>query len=242
MARTLAAALLAFVLHVDPAWGKSVQVPPDDIRRAVEEAFAEIAPADARLEIRVIPILRATSADFALDVRFPEGVDRAGPRTVPVSCRTEDRSVSRGLVSIVVERTHTVWILRGNAEAGHVLTADDLESREMRFDRPPNRLFRFDPEREWRLTRARTDGRILTELDVTRVPDVEAGQPIVLVSRAGGARVDVTGWARREGFVGERILVHNPVSNSLVTAILVDPNTAEIVSPQARSVEDRRSR
>jgi flagella basal body P-ring formation protein FlgA len=75
--------------------------------------------------------------------------------------------------------------------------------------------------------------------DARKLPHVEAGEEIVLVAGAGGARVTVLGRARRSGDIGDVILVHNPVSGTIVRARVLSPSTAELILPEPYS--ERRS-
>ena len=94
-----------------------------------------------------------------------------------------------------------------------------------------NVAFAYEPERRWRVTQEIAAGAQIAPHSVRRLPDVESGQEIYLVARAGASTVSVSGRARQSGDAGEVILVHNPLTGSLVRAVVIDGNAAEVLTP-----------
>ena len=144
--------------------------------------------------------------------------------------RANGRIQSRGLASVIVRAERMVWVARRDLAPGDEISPADLMAENRIFERTPSRLFRFDPEESWRVTRAVTAGQQVRSDQVEPVPDVEAGAPIWLLARTGTATVSVAGTARQSGDVGKTILVHNPVTGSLVRAVILDPESAELVA------------
>ena len=113
-----------------------------------------------------------------------------------------------------------------------------MVARKRLFEREPTRLFEYAPGARWRVIRDVEPGSEITASDVRAIPDVEAGNGILLLVRAGASTVSVEGRARRSGNVGEEILVHNPVTGALVRAIVLDERSAELVRPRPRHKEE----
>jgi flagella basal body P-ring formation protein FlgA len=155
-----------------------------------------------------------------------------GPRALTVSCRVDGRVVARGLANVVVRRQLRVWVPVRALKRGEIVTVADLRSMRRLYERDPRRLFEGPAEHEWTVVRDLEVGQILHPTDVRRRPDISAGDEITLVSRTSGASVAVIGRARRSGCVGETILVLNPITGSIVRAVVVDKSTATLLGPQ----------
>ena len=82
---------------------------------------------------------------------------------------------------------------------------------------------------------ALTAGAWIRTAHVRSLPDVEAGEEILLLTRAGEATVSIAGRVRRAGFVGDMILVLNPLTGSVVRARLLESGHAELIPQQVRA-------
>jgi flagella basal body P-ring formation protein FlgA len=227
----LGAVLLAALAAAGPARAGRASVDPVEIREAIELAWNEARLPGTTLEIRSLPVLRHAGGLAIVEVLLPDQPLRPGPRAVPVSARVEGRVVSRGLANVVLRRKMTVWTPVRPLEPGSVVTRADLRAEPRVYDRDPYRLFEDPGDHEWIVVRSVEAGQVLRPNDLRRRPDVEAGEEITLVSRAGDASVTVVGRARRSGSVGDTILVLNPVTGSIVSAVLQADGTARIESP-----------
>lgn len=208
--------------------------PASDVLDAVRAAYGPALPEGATLEIVQLPRFpdSAAAADASLEAEPPAGPVGAGIRPVAISRRVDGRIVARGLATVHVRREVGVWVAARGIAKGAVLADDDVTIETRRFDREPTReqVGALEPGR-WIARRALDAGDVLRATDVRRRPDVESGTPVNLVVRAGDARIAVPATARRAGNVGETILVSNPVTGALVSAVLVDRGTAELTRP-----------
>ena len=218
-----------------PACAERVAVAPDALRDAIESAWRLRAPSGATFEIRTLPTLHHDDGDsIAIDVALPDPLDAPGRRVLTLSCRAGERVVSRGLASGMIRVRSPVWIATSDLASGEALSTEAIEPHDQWLERADARIFHLEEGRRYRLTRDVPSGAVLSSRDVTRLPDVEVGSIVTLVSRAGAAAVEVTGRVRRSGDVGDTILVDNPLSNTLVHARLVDARTAELLAPVSK--------
>lgn len=224
------------------ALGERVAMDPDVVRRAIEEAWRAQAPPAAILDVRALPTLRYEGESAEIDVSLPDPLDVPGPRVITVSCRVGDRVASRGLASAIIRVRAPVWTAAEDLREGDLLQEASLEQIERVHERTDVRLFRPEPGRRYRLATDIPVGATIETRDVIRIPDVEAGQPIKLVSRVGSAAVEVSGSVRRSGDVGDTILVQNPLTNTLVRARVLDANTAELIGFAAPARKNERKR
>ena len=230
--------LLALVLGALAALGP---LPPsgaradtdDEVRAAVLAAWQTALPPGTTVEVLQLPRLPATEGDIgALEVDPPGLPVVAGVRPVAVSRRVAGRVVARGLATVRVRRAVPVWVTARAVTSGTVLTDEDVKVESRVFEREPAReqTGEFAPGR-WIARHGLAADAVVRSTDVARRPDVASGAPLNLVVRAGEARVSVPAIARRGGNIGETILVSNPVTGALVSAVLVDAATAELSRP-----------
>lgn len=209
--------------------------PAEAVRDAVRAAYGPALPQGATLEIVQLPRFPESAADDAsLEAEPPAGPVGAGVRPVAVSRRVDGRIVARGLATVHIRREVPIWVAARGIAKGAAVADGDVTIETRTFDREPTReqTGAFEPGR-WIARRALAAGDVLRATDLRRRPDVESGAPLNLVVRAGDARIAVPSTARRAGNVGETILVSNPVTGALVSAVLVDRGTAELTRPAA---------
>jgi len=210
---------------------RAASIDPAVVREAIEASWSERSVPGFSLEVRRVPTLTYHEGVAEVEPLFPDGPLHPGPRAIPVNLRVDGRVVARGLANILLRKRVTVWVPVRPVERGATITPADLRPEPRIYDRDPHRLFAGPGEGTWTARRDLEGGQVLRPSDLARKPDVAAGDTIILVSRAGDASVAVAGRVRRSGNVGDTILVLNPVTGSIVRAVLIDRGTAELVVP-----------
>jgi len=127
-------------------------VAADVIRAAIDEAWLQVAPPHATLEIRSLPILPGT-ATASVEVLLPEGIDRAGSRAIPVTCHEGARVVSRGLASVVIRVEREVWIAARALRRGELVDSTEFVCETRTFAREPRPLLRPQTTERYRVRR-----------------------------------------------------------------------------------------
>ncbi len=74
-------------------------------------------------------------------------------------------------------------------------------------------------------------GTVLTRNLLTRLPEVRAGETVLIESESGAVRLQVEGRADSSGRRGERIVVRNLVSGARFAAIVTGPHRATAAGP-----------
>jgi flagella basal body P-ring formation protein FlgA len=210
--------------------GGLVPIDPEAVRAALESSWAERAGEGETMEIVRVPELSAPAAGDVL-VTWPDPPLPPGPRALTVGVRVDGRVVARGFANVMLRRKAPVWILARSVARGDTLTAADLRREDRVWDRPPVRALTDDPPaRGFVALRALNAGQWIRRDDVRARPDVEAGSDVLLVTRSGEATVSLAARTRRGGFIGDVILVLNPLNGTVVRARLLDARHAELVS------------
>ncbi|MEG3192946.1 flagellar basal body P-ring formation chaperone FlgA [Lysobacter sp. D1-1-M9] len=190
---------------------------PDAIRQA---ALAALGAEGTGSEATVDPALRMARCGQPLQA-VP-----TSPRTVEVRC--DDAPGWRLYVPVRLRREADVVVLKTPARAGVPITADQLavQRRDMSgegagFSDPAQLIGRLP-----RLSLPR--GAALTEADLATGALLRRGDPVVLVSRAGGVEVRVAGRALGKATPGGTVSVENIGSRRVVRGRLIEEGVVEV--------------
>lgn len=235
MNRRLQLLCLTTIVVAAPAFAERARVNEECVRVAIEESWTERSIAGQSLEIEFAPPLLG-EAGGDVRVEWPDPPIATGPRALTVAYEVNGRVVSRALANVLVRQEATVWILIRDVQRGDRVTAADLHESARVWERSPRRAITGPLPPGGFVARSNlTSGAWLRHSDVRPRPDVEAGEEIFLVARTGAAAVSVTTSVRRGGSVGDTILVLNPITGSVVRAVLVSPSHAELAHAAARN-------
>jgi len=231
---------LAFVAAAAAA---SRAVPAPDPAEAVREALRsswEMRGAETdSLEIVHVPALRGDVAALVRAV-WPDGPLAPGPRAIPVERVENGRVTARALANVVLHREIPVWVACRTVARGDTVRAGDLRRETRLWNREPVRALAGGIPRRGAVARRELAANAwVRESDVRPCPDAETGESILLLARAAGAVVSIPGIVRRSGFLGDTLLVLNPLTGSIVRARLVEPGRAELVTARERAERNR---
>lgn len=213
---------------------------PSVVREAILASWADRRTERDSLEIVYVPALAGRESG-GVHVVWPDPPIPPGPRALTVE-RTEDgRVTARALANVVVHREIPVWVPVRTIARGDTARTRDFRRETRLWDRDPVRALTGDlPGRGFVVLRELTAGSWVRASDVRACPDVEAGDEILLVTRAPGAVVSIPAVVRRSGFTGEKILVLNPLTGAVVRARLLGEHRAELLTARG-SAERRRT-
>lgn len=71
-------------------------------------------------------------------------------------------------------------------------------------------------------------GAIIARWDVEPMPDIAAGDPVIVELVRGAVRVTASAVAKEDGFAGEAIWVENPKSKRRLRVRVVEPGRTEL--------------
>ena len=212
------ALLLAGLLWTRPAAAQGI-TPPADIAAA---ALSALGLQDTASEARVDQALRLAACGS------PLAATATGPRTVQVACN--DTPGWRIYVPVRVSRQAAVAVLTRPVAAGEAITAADVAVRQRGIGAAdPESL--LDPEQVigQTATRALAPGAALAGTDVAEGRLLQRGDPVVLVSRAGGIEVRMQGRSLGRAAPGDTVAVENTGSRRIVRGRLVADGVVEVL-------------
>ncbi|MCK7595173.1 flagellar basal body P-ring formation chaperone FlgA [Pseudomarimonas salicorniae] len=193
--------LVPFAVH-----GAATFHPVDDIARAAESALA--AGPDTEVAAAVDPGLRlpACSAELAAVMQ--------SATTAEVACPTEGW---RLYVPLRVQRYESVYVLRRPVASGERIGGDMVAVERREVSRLPGGVIPANqPLDGLTARRALAPGSVLMSHDAQSPRVIRRGDPVVLVSRAGGIEVRANGKALGAAGVDERVSVENISSRRVV--------------------------
>ena len=159
---------------------------------------------------------------------------RIAARTV-VGVRCSGEKPWKLFVPVDVVVTENVLVARRTLPRGHLLVADDLAVEQ----RDVSRLltgYVSDPKEflGQRLKSQLIAGRMLTPTMLQADIAVRRGQSVTLSISTGGIDVEMSGKARMDGAIGQRIRVENINSGRIVEGIVRSREHVEVLSPSGR--------
>lgn len=212
--RLLASLLMASAFALPAAEGFT---DPEAIRGAALEA---LGVAGTGSQAMVDSALRLAACTTALQAT------PTGPRTVQVRCA--DTPGWRLYVPVRVRREAEVVVLTRPVPAGQAITADHVTVR--RRDVGHNASAYSDTSAVIGMTAVQglAPGAALNSSDLARGALLERGDPVVLVSRAGGIEVRMTGRALGRAAPGDTVSVENLGSRRIIRGRLIGDGVVEV--------------
>ena len=193
--------------------------PPADIAAAALSALGLEGTAS---EARVDQALRLAACST------PLAAAATGPRTVQVACN--DAPGWRIYVPVRVSRQAAVAVLTRPVAAGEAITAADVAVRQRGIGAGDPGDW-VDPELAvgQTATRALAPGAALAGGDLAEGRLLQRGDPVVLVSRAGGIEVRMQGRSLGRAAPGDTVAVENTGSRRIVRGRLVGDGVVEVM-------------
>lgn len=216
---TLCAMILSWALYASPLAASAPQ-PLDSIRTAALEAVGGPgAQGEARLDSR----LRLAAC------RQPLEAVANSARMVQVRCA--DTPGWRLYVPVTLRREADVVVVNGPLRAGVPIDPAQLSVQRRDVGAAAGPVFSDPAELAGRVpSRALGTGTVPTEVDLQQGQPLRRGDPVMLVSRVGGAEIRMPGIALGAAQVGERIAVQNTASRKVVRGrLLAEAGTVEVL-------------
>jgi len=212
-------ASLAAILTLAANAHATTPQPAAEIRAA---AIAAIGAADAEAEAVIDPALRLARCSVPLQAVA------SGPRTAQVRC--DDTPGWRLYVPVRVRREADVVVLTASAPAGVAIAAGQLSIQRRDVSRASGTTFTDPAALVGRIpNRALATGLVPTEADLSTGTPLRRGDPVVLVSRAGGVEVRMQGRALGPDRAGGLVSVENLSSHKVLRGRVTSPGVVEVI-------------
>ncbi|CAG4970268.1 flagellar basal body P-ring formation chaperone FlgA [Novilysobacter luteus] len=214
----LAVSLLVLALYSGPVSAAGPVTPPAAIRAA---AIAAVGGTAANAEASVDPNLRMAACSSPLQA-VPTSA-----RVVHVRC--PDQPGWQLYVPVQVRDVEQVLVVTGPVQAGETITADMLAMRRRDMAGAGDGFADAAALVGQTANRSLAPGAAPTADDVVEGPMLRRGDPVVLVSRAGGIEVRVAGRALGRAARGGAISVENLQSRRIVRGRVVGAGVVEVM-------------
>lgn len=204
------------------------------IRVEVERFILDRIKADS-MDIRVEVSSSINSGIKTADVRgirvdWRKGSEAlAGRVVIPVCLRVKGDAYLTTYATAVIRLFNRVCVTNSLLNRHHILTRDDM-CREMRevtgLYSPPFEDMADLLERRTRRVVGRA--RIITEDMVEDPPLIKQGERVRIILVYGNLKVMAMGFARKDGWLGDRIRVRNPKNRSELVGLVVNSKEVEV--------------
>lgn len=140
---------------------------------------------------------------------------------------TQYGKVKKIPVSCYISVNTKVLIASRNIARGAIIGPDDCELRKSNISRlavsPYYDIKKAVGQKAMRTINA---GTILTDRMLAQLPDVEKGDKLSINISKGNVKISISGIARENGFVGQKIWVQNSATNKLMRVFVIDKSSA----------------
>jgi flagella basal body P-ring formation protein FlgA len=171
--------------------------------------------------------LRLSDCTQPLETFSPPGRSSGARRTVGVRCT--DESPWSLYVPVTLSIDKRVAVASGVLSRGHILTKDDILFDQRDVAGLHHSYFtETDQIIGQKLKRTIKSGDILSARQLAAPQAVKRGETVVIVAKSDTIQIHMSGKAKENGAVGERITVTNSSSGKEVEATVIEPGIVTV--------------
>ena len=160
----------------------------------------------------------------------PDNRKRMGLQTLSVKVTVDGKDEGTLLLSGKADIYQKVVCASKYIERGTTLSSEDVCLKSMNISKAPPDVLRHMEDASGRLaTVTLREGAFLRERTLTTPPVIEKGDKVKLVAQKGALSVVTMGVAKTEGAAGAQIQVKNLSSGKVVSGLVKDASTVEVV-------------
>ena len=153
----------------------------------------------------------------------------AGRVVIPVCLRVKGDAYLTTYATAVIRLFDRVYVSNSLLNRHHILTRDDvrIEMREVTglYSSPFKGMADL---LERRTRRVVGRGRVITEDMIENPPLIKQGERVRIILVYGNLKVMAMGFARKDGWLGDRIRVRNPKNRSELVGLVVNSKEVEV--------------
>lgn len=209
------------------------QINGDVIREAVEKSISDYF-SKSRIDARIVRLDLPEKLDAPIgSVEVRTGIVNVAnpfaPFSLPVEVRINERSFSRFSANVEIEAFGDVLIAVRDLVTNSKLSPEDVSFETRRLEKPLINYL-FDPAnlRGMTLIKNLSNGTVLTTDSFINSVVIKSGDLVKIVGESGQMQIIVSGEARSNGKIGDRIAVRNSQSKAIIQATVIDESTVKI--------------
>ncbi len=202
----------------------------ETIEKAIADLFAGEAVSAKILRIDLPSDFEVPTGDMKISANFSGVRNYFSAFSAPLEIRVNDLVVRRVAAIIEIEAFADVLIAVKNLSPNEKIaeTSVRLENRRL-TNSLENYLRDAKSLRGMRLIKSVPNGAELTKNSLVADTVIKFGDAVRIVGESGKLQFSVTGEARANGRIGDRIAVKNSQSNAVLQAVVVDEGLVKIV-------------
>jgi len=226
--------LLVFLQSIVEAnTAKAVEVPKDEIRRAIVQYFERNVPwktAEVRIrEVRIPGSVFLSTPQYDLSIRVPPNTRFLGHTPVQIVFNEGKTGRKRIWASVYLEVLHPVAVIKRPMAKNQIISPNDigLEKRDL-AKIPPGAITDVDEVVGKRLKRTLAVGAVIRRSMVDRPPVVKRGDVVNLLIETPRLKITALGRVEERGGVGDVVRVINLDSKRKVYGQVVNRQLVRI--------------
>lgn len=203
------------------------------LRAAVENAVAAELQTEgvmfniARLELPAK--IEIPAGNFAVRAVLGNAQNMFAPFSVALEIRVNEKLVRRVSAMLEIEAFADVLVTNKDLVSGKKLTAEDTKIENRRITKPLKTYLR-NPEllRGLNLTKNLTTGEEITTDSTVSAAVIKTGDAVQIEAVSDKLKIVISGEARTNGKIGDRISVKNAQSGAILQALVLDEKTVRV--------------
>ncbi len=208
----------------------SAQTIPEAV--LLEQAQQAVKSKTVGLDCEIKPLggadLLAPIGQVSYDVRFPSGIHFIGPVTALVAVSVDHKPYRQVTVKLDVNLFKNVVTTVRPLQNGDMISASDIQLERREIGHSSGFFSELSQAEGMVLKRPVAAGTMLQSSFMAMPQVIKRGSLLSLVARIGSIEVATTGQAMENGSINQIIKVQNLKSKKVVSAKVIDANTAEV--------------
>jgi flagella basal body P-ring formation protein FlgA len=209
-------------------------VPQNTLREAVEKAILPQFEAE-NISAKI------TKLDLPEKVDLPTGnvevrvVNFSGitnfltPSIISLEIKVDGKILKRISANVMVEAFADVLLLNRDLASGTRIAAADVQAKNIRLEKNLSSYIRKPSDLAGKkLLKNLPASSPLTTDAVAADAVIKTGDSVSIIARSGGMQIAVSGEARANGRIGDRIAVKNTQSGVILQAVVIDEGTVKL--------------
>lgn len=151
------------------------------------------------------------------------------PTIISLELKVNGKVLRRVPANLSVEAFADVLVLNRDLASGTRITGSDVQAKNIRLEKNLSSYIRKPSELAGKkLLKNLSASSPLTTDAVAADAVIKAGDSVSIIARSGGMQIAVSGEARANGRIGDRIAVKNTQSGVILQAIVIDEATVKL--------------
>lgn len=150
--------------------------------------------------------------------------------TLPLTLSVNDKPLKTIYINLKTKLFETVVIAQRTIKMHQILNEDDLNVARIELGGNSSGLFKNVQDLIGMKTAQYIQaGKPITADNITRTPIVNKNKQLKVIGKIGNIEATIYGIAQENGFINDVIKIQNPSTQKMITARIIDKESAELI-------------